>query len=101
MLLAAIKYNAIQQKEEDPFPSLKFIVEVAGFIPRAENLKKYFQNVIDIPSLHVIGELDNVSIELPMKAFKHSQKVIHPGGHVIPKTEHAIQEVVEYIKFHI
>jgi hypothetical protein len=61
MLLAAIKCNAIERNEEDPFPSLKFVINVAGFIPRAENMRKYFERPLNFPSLHVIGKINMIS----------------------------------------
>jgi len=101
MLLAALKCNAIKYKTEDSFPSLKFVINVAGFLPRAENFQTLFQNQLDIPSLHVIGELDSAPIDGPMKAFKNSKLVSHPGGHVVPKTEDAIKEIMEFIHANI
>ncbi|XP_046671596.1 esterase OVCA2 [Homalodisca vitripennis] len=73
--------------------SVKFVIFVAGFKSHIPFHTKFYdtQTKINIPSLHVIGDTDEVisssrSREL-LELFDNSEVVTHPGGHYVPATK--------------
>ncbi|KAK9876345.1 hypothetical protein WA026_012654 [Henosepilachna vigintioctopunctata] len=65
-----------------------FAIIISGFMSKCLPHMKYFQEVINLPSLHVIGDNDQI---IPNKmsqelsdCFENPLVVRHPGGHIIP-----------------
>lgn len=83
-------------------PPLQFVVLVAGRIPRAEDLLPHFEAPIAIPSLHVWGERDKLSIPTAAQLaekFKAGTRETHvwPGPHVIPSRGPGADAIVSFI----
>ncbi|GAA6029942.1 hypothetical protein JCM8097_009180 [Rhodosporidiobolus ruineniae] len=72
-----------------PIPPLQFVVACAGYVPRDERCKKYFDPPLSTPSLHIIGKGDVVAGQDDMLAlvdgFSSSTVIWHEGGHWIPR----------------
>ncbi|XP_054157707.1 esterase OVCA2-like [Oppia nitens] len=87
---------------------LKFVVLVAGFQSLSASHLKLFDRLdsqlIDIPSLHIIGESDQViakekSVKLS-NIFKNPYIVYHSGGHLVPSNSSNRQkddQTIDYI----
>ena len=91
------------KEDGDPrFQDFKFAFFVAGFKSRQVQHKKYYEKKITIPSLHVIGDTDQVipkdmSEEL-LEIFTNTTVVRHPGGHFIPTTSQQKKAYLEFLK---
>nr|XP_037289270.1 esterase OVCA2-like [Rhipicephalus microplus] len=82
--------------------SFKFGVLVAGFRSRSSAHDYLFaqESVIDLPTLHVVGETDNIipkaqATEI-LPFFLSPSVLYHPGGHFLPTGSEC---KVEYIAF--
>ncbi|BES92466.1 ovarian cancer-associated gene 2 protein [Nesidiocoris tenuis] len=68
------------------FPELKFVILVAGY--KYQLKEDYFNEIINIPSFHVIGDTDQIIAkersELLRQSFKDPQILSHKGGHYVP-----------------
>ncbi|XP_039265729.2 esterase OVCA2-like [Styela clava] len=81
--------------------SFKFAILVAGFRSRQSQHEKLYETVITTPSLHVIGDTDQViqremSDELLCK-FKDPVVLRHPGGHFIPTSSQQKQVYLQFL----
>jgi predicted esterase len=83
---------------ENPF---EFAILIGGFIPRDPEISNEFfkeKPLIEIPSLHIFGEKDEII--LPKESERLSEvfsqdyckKAIHSGGHYIPTNSEFIQQ---------
>eukprot|EP00698_Gefionella_okellyi_P008139 TRINITY_DN2004_c0_g2_i2.p2 TRINITY_DN2004_c0_g2~~TRINITY_DN2004_c0_g2_i2.p2 ORF type:complete len:103 (+),score=16.69 TRINITY_DN2004_c0_g2_i2:402-710(+) len=73
------------QCRDTPSP-FKFAVLISGFKSSDEAQQELFSQPISFPSLHVIGETDNVvpGSRLLADCFKDPVVYTHPGGHFVP-----------------
>ncbi|KAL1123323.1 hypothetical protein AAG570_002409, partial [Ranatra chinensis] len=79
----------------------KFVILVAGFKSLCSPHSNYYNVTLDIPSLHVIGDTDNViskerSLEL-LEIFKSPDVSRHPGGHYVPASKDYKQTYTDFI----
>ena len=78
-----------------PYIKPKFIICISGVDYNIDN-----DNIIDIPSFHIIGKNDSFlckSINLTKK-FKNPHIVYHEGGHHFPKDVNIYKDVNTFIK---
>ncbi|XP_059470153.1 esterase OVCA2 [Neocloeon triangulifer] len=80
--------SAHSQMNPDSPIKFRFAILVAGFKSRCSEHSKYFEQKIQIPTLQVMGETDNVipkemSEELS-ECFENATVTTHPGGHYVP-----------------
>ncbi|XP_077168866.1 esterase OVCA2 [Paroedura picta] len=72
----------------DPRFQFDFAILIAGFRSRALDHQNYYQEPIQVPSLHVLGDSDRViPAEMSQKlasCFSEPLILTHPGGHFIP-----------------
>jgi len=91
--------------KDDPIFKLKFAVLCAGFKSRSTNHHNYYEKQIELPTLHVYGDTDQVipkemSLEL-MEIFTQSSVLNHAGGHHLPassKEKKCYQEFFEQFR---
>uniref|UniRef100_A0A1B6FGM7 Serine hydrolase domain-containing protein n=1 Tax=Cuerna arida TaxID=1464854 RepID=A0A1B6FGM7_9HEMI len=90
---AFLALACILLKDKLSSSSVKFVIFVAGFKSHIPFHTKFYdvQTKINIPSLHVIGDTDEIisssrSREL-LELFDNSKLVNHPGGHFVPATK--------------
>ncbi|XP_055371956.1 esterase GA18864 [Condylostylus longicornis] len=77
-----------------------FVILSSGFISGSLAHVNYFDEPIEIPSLHIFGESDDIVTPQMSKAlakhFEHCEILTHPGGHYFPAT--AVQKPI-YLNF--
>ncbi|XP_076820089.1 esterase OVCA2-like isoform X1 [Clavelina lepadiformis] len=93
---------SLKEKGDERFQNLKFAVFFAGFKSRQSQHKCYYEVPITIPSLHVIGDTDQV-IQKEMSddlldAFTNKTIVRHTGGHFIPTAAPQKNAYIEFMK---
>lgn len=91
---------AMQQRKELSF-QFKFAILVAGFKSRCAPHDKYFEEIINIPTLHVIGETDGIigheiSEDL-LRYFRDPVVLLHPGGHYVPASSLQKQCYIDFL----
>lgn len=94
-LLCALKCN----KEIDC--DFKFVIIISGFKSLCEPHLKYYENKINVPSLHVIGDTDRIidrkmSDELT-ELFVDPKILRHSGGHFVPGISALKKDYVDFI----
>ena len=98
-LLCALQHNDVENyKWFDP----KFIINICGHDIDSLRYNHLFNNLIDIPTLHIIGmndEIKDYSIELSQK-FKNPIVKLYPNGHEIPIHTNFHKDVIEFIQLH-
>ncbi|XP_075215391.1 esterase OVCA2 isoform X2 [Lycorma delicatula] len=82
-----------------PF-KIRFVIIVAGFKSLYDGHTDLYTK-INIPSLHVIGENDEVihqdrSREL-LSVFEDSKVLIHPGGHYVPASKDLKEKYIDFL----
>jgi len=90
-----------QNLPENAWLDFRFAILVSGFKPRAKELSHNFEQPIEVPSLHIIGETDDKvapakSMDM-LAGFASPVLYNHPGGHYIPSdatTRNALSEFV-------
>jgi predicted esterase len=86
------------------FPSLGFVVLIAGFTPRAHDIAPLFTTPVRVPSLHVWGEADSFARNAPTLYQRFDpatrERLTWPGRHVVPTTGNAANGIVEFIRRH-
>ncbi len=86
------------------FPSLSFVVLVAGSVPRSELLAPFFAETIHVPSLHVWGEADPFSAAAPILAERFDaatrETVSWPGEHRVPTRGPGAEKIVDFVRRH-
>ncbi|XP_054857682.1 esterase OVCA2 [Eublepharis macularius] len=85
----------------DPRFQFDFAILFAGFKSQALDHQIYYQEPIQVPSLHVLGETDRVisaemSQELSSK-FTEPLFLTHPGGHFIPASAAQKKTYLEFL----
>lgn len=88
-------------------PRLKFVVSISGYASSHPAYRAFYEPPIRTPSLHLLGDSDNVvGKDAPMRLVKSFQAsgpetsalvVWHPGGHYIPNEERELGPVVQFI----
>ena len=90
----------LQQRKQLSY-NFKFAIIVAGFRSRSEQHQEYYDDIIDIPTLHVFGHTDQViedtmSKEL-LQNFKDPVVIEHEGGHFVPASNLEKDKYLEFI----
>ncbi|ODV93270.1 hypothetical protein PACTADRAFT_51883 [Pachysolen tannophilus NRRL Y-2460] len=92
--------NNLQQKD------LKFSIFYSGFKINGcdPEVLKYYEQKINIPTLHVIGELDTVvDLDMSMRLYEEccepgtATLLKHPGGHFVPNSRNVVDKVVAWV----
>lgn len=77
----------------------------SGFRARYPQYDDLYASGIDVPMLHVLGEHDALvrseRSEALQRVCKSSERIVHPGGHDIPKGEADIARIVEFTRNHV
>jgi pimeloyl-ACP methyl ester carboxylesterase len=84
-------------------PPVAGVILIAGSLPRAEGLSRYFDRVIDVPSLHLIGQRDSLMKGAPKKLverFDPAQRTVleFDGGHVVPRRGPAAGAILDFVE---
>lgn len=86
------------------FPTLAFVVLIAGRTPRADEVTPCLDPPIAMPSLHVWGERDpfgHYADDLAMRFDASERRALSwPGPHTIPTRGDAADAIVEFITKH-
>jgi predicted esterase len=91
--------------ERGEFPPLRFVVLVAGHVPRDDILGPLFARPLSVPSLHVWGEKDHLaapySAQLADCFVPHRREIsVWAGPHVIPTRGPGAQAIVNFLRRH-
>lgn len=94
-------YVHIPQQTPRALCNFRFGVFVAGWKPYSAVMEPWFTKPIDIPSMHMIGDTEppeslNRCEEL-IKSFTNPRIVRHTAGHVVPKDESSLNDMVRFI----
>ena len=98
-ILCALKNN---NQENYKWFSPKFIINICGGDIDCSKYNHLFSDPIDIPSLHIVGEYDQLkdsSIDLST-AFKNPTVKIYQSDHEIPNQNNFYKDIVEFISLH-
>ncbi|AET40629.1 putative serine hydrolase Ecym_6247 [Eremothecium cymbalariae DBVPG len=86
-------------------PDLKFFISFSGFrLEPDPYYKQYQKDSINVPSLHIMGELDTVVSEERVMAlydaYPDNSKTLlkHAGGHFVPNSKVFVTKVVNWLK---
>lgn len=87
--------------DEKAAEALKFAIVYSGFKFDNASVQKYYEKKIELPTLHVIGELDTlVSNERSLKLAEictDATVMKHPGGHYCPSTKDLLKAEVAWV----
>lgn len=85
-------------------PPLRFVVLVAGFAPRAQDIERLFDSPLEVPSLHVWGDADPFAKHGPKLLARFSpstrQVLTWPGRHTIPTSGSAAEALIDFMRRH-
>ncbi|KAL8198925.1 UNVERIFIED_CONTAM: hypothetical protein K2H54_029817 [Gekko kuhli] len=85
----------------DPRFQFDFSILIAGFRSMAIDHQNYYQEPIQVPSLHVIGETDRViPADMSQELASHFSEPLfltHPGGHFIPVSAAQKKTYLEFL----
>ncbi|KAF2446299.1 hypothetical protein P171DRAFT_323611, partial [Karstenula rhodostoma CBS 690.94] len=80
-------------------------VVFSGFRARYARYDDLYEPGIDVPVLHVLGEQDALvrseRSEALLRVCKSSERIVHPGGHGIPKGEADMAKIVEFTRKYV
>jgi pimeloyl-ACP methyl ester carboxylesterase len=87
------------------FPPLAFAIPIGGSLPRAPALRSAFEEVVQVPSLHLWGERDRLTGPYSPALAQHFEPSVReivtwPGGHSIPTRGEAADRLVEFVARH-
>jgi hypothetical protein len=87
-------------------PPVRFVIPVAGRVPRADVMQPWFASPISLPSLHVWGERDGLTRDvspLVVERFDAATReaLVWPGPHVIPTYGPAAAAIVDFVRRHV
>ncbi|KAH3902813.1 putative serine hydrolase SCDLUD_000404 [Saccharomycodes ludwigii] len=92
----------LTELEQSP---LNFFVNFSGYRMKTPELQKYYSNdILNIPSLHVLGELDSVVEESRVMslydACPEDKRTLlkHPGGHFVPNSKSFVTKVANWLQ---
>lgn len=81
---------------------LKFAMMYSGFVYKDPSVAKFYEKRIELPTLHIMGELDTVvSNERSMALVDicdHATVMKHPGGHYVPSQKPLLRNEVAWIE---
>ncbi|KAF7994463.1 hypothetical protein HCN44_003935 [Aphidius gifuensis] len=88
---------AIQQKKMSSI-KFDFAILISGFKSLCQPHQIYYNEKINLPSLHVYGETDKIIPPAMAKdlaeSFDDSQVVVHEGGHFVAGKKHIYNEFI-------
>ena len=97
-------FNKILNLTDEQQPALRFFISFSGFKLEDKIYQKEYDKTIQIPSLHVRGELDAVVAESRMMALYDSWPdnkrtlLVHPGAHFVPNSKPFVSQVCNWIQ---
>lgn len=81
---------------------LKFALIYSGFVYTDKSMNKFYEKKIELPTLHLMGELDTVvSNDRSQKLVDrclHSTIMRHPGGHYVPSTKPLLRSEIAWVQ---
>ncbi|KAF7411296.1 hypothetical protein HZH66_000192 [Vespula vulgaris] len=87
----------MQQRKICPF-KFNFAIIISGFISLCAPHAEYYNEIIELPSLHIYGQNDKVvpndMTEKVCDLFKNCSKIIHEGGHYIPSQKNVYKAFI-------
>lgn len=98
-------FNVLLNLTPQQQPPLKFFIAFSGF--KFQPLKyqsQYTNHPIEVPSLHVQGELDTVTESEKVQALCEActpetrSFLSHPGGHYVPNSRGFSKKLIEWLK---
>jgi predicted esterase len=99
---AAVAASLAAASTRGLFPELRFVVLIAGFLPRAHDIASLFTDPVRVPSLHVWGEADPIARHAPalFQRFDPATRemLTWPGRHVVPTRGSAADTLVDFIR---
>ena len=101
---AAVAASLAAASSRGEFPPLRFVIAIAGFLPRAHDIAPLFDPPVRIPSLHVWGLGDGMAKHAPrlVDRFDPAERevVTWPGRHIVPTSGDAADAIVAFIRRH-
>uniref|UniRef100_A0A023F7J0 Putative phospholipase/carboxyhydrolase n=1 Tax=Triatoma infestans TaxID=30076 RepID=A0A023F7J0_TRIIF len=95
---------AILLERKEFVADFKFVILVAGFKSLCKPHLNYYNLKVNLPSLHVIGDTDNVIIkersEELMTYFENPVLIRHPGGHYVPGGKELKDQYINFFQRH-
>ncbi|CAI4052167.1 hypothetical protein SKDZ_15G4160 [Saccharomyces kudriavzevii ZP591] len=97
-------FNKILNLTEKQQPALKFFISFSGFKLEDKAYQGSYDKAIEIPSLHVRGELDAVVAESRIMALYDSWPqnkrtlLVHPGAHFVPNSKPFVSQVCNWVQ---
>lgn len=86
-------------------PPVRFVIAVAGFLPRAPDIAALFDAPVRVPSLHVWGLADGFAKHAPrlVERFDPERRevVTWPGRHTVPTSGAPADAIVDFIRRHV
>ncbi|KAH3688707.1 hypothetical protein WICPIJ_000307 [Wickerhamomyces pijperi] len=96
--------GVIAAQYKEILPGLKWVILFSGFKLNPKEYDVLYENEIQIPTLHVLGELDTVVDEgRSMRLYnvcKEDQRTLlkHQGGHFVPNSKDFVSKVINWIQ---
>lgn len=101
---AAVAAALAAASSRGQFPPLRFVIAIAGFVPRATDIEPLFTPPLQLPSLHVWGLADGMSKHSPLlvERFDPAQRqvITWPGRHIVPTTGNAADTIIDFVQRH-
>lgn len=98
-----LRSGQTENRQDHPLLNLRFCIAACGFRPRAHNVQHLFaedNTPFTLPSLHVLGEADQIIVpawtEAMASLFEGAHIHRHPGAHLLPAGK---RDVVRYWEF--
>jgi predicted esterase len=101
---AAVAAALAAASSQGLFPPVRFVIAIAGFLPRAHDIAPLFAEPVRVPSLHVWGLADSMAKHAPQLAerFDPAQRELAtwPGRHTIPTAGTAAEAILAFVQRH-
>uniref|UniRef100_A0A069DPH8 Putative phospholipase/carboxyhydrolase n=1 Tax=Panstrongylus megistus TaxID=65343 RepID=A0A069DPH8_9HEMI len=95
---------AILLERKEFVADFKFVILVAGFKSLCKPHLNYYNLKVNLPSLHIIGDGDNVIVkersEKLMTYFGNPVLIRHPGGHYVPGGKELKDQYINFFNRH-
>lgn len=84
-------------------PDFEFLISFSGFKLEPQCYAKRYERLLQLPSLHVVGDLDTVVSEdrvitLYEACAEHSKVMLrHPGGHFVPNSTSFLHNLTSWL----
>ena len=92
---------SLKEMNDARFQNFRFAMFVAGFKSRQSSHKVYYEQLVQLPTFHIIGETDAViPREMSDDLLQHySSPVVlrHEGGHFIPSISKCKKDVFNFL----